>query len=277
MKIVAEIGCNHQGNFDHAISMILAAKNSGANYIKLQKRNNKECLPHHMKNVPHPNPCHSFGKTYFLHRESLELTLSQHKEISVFCNKQNIGYACSVWDLTSAADIISLQPDYIKIPSAQNTNFDLLSFVYNNFTRDVHISLGMTTAEERHKIFSVIDKYKDRTVVYWTTSEYPVPFNRIYLKELLKLKNSFPRVGFSGHHLGIAIDIAAYALGIEFLERHFTLDRTWKGSDHAASLEPSGMQKLVRDILATEQALAYKDVEMTDVEKEARHKLKTHL
>lgn len=275
IKTIAEIGCNHQGSMNLAFDLILAAKNCGVDYVKFQKRCPEVSVPVHMKNISHPEPFHSFGETYLQHRKALEFSPEQHADLFAFCQKNNVRYACSVWDIPSARHIINLKPDYIKVPSASNTNYNLLSFLFSEFDNDIHISIGMISKEEKVNLFNFLSKYKERIVVYWTTSEYPVPFERVYLGEISQLKNIFPRVGYSGHHKGISIDIAAIALGATYLERHFTLDRTLKGSDHAASLEPIGLQKLIRDINALEKAWTLKDVEMTDIEKQTRFKLKT--
>ena len=115
-------------------------------------------------------------------------------------------------------------------------------------------------------------------VIYACTSGYPVPFEDICLKEIVRLKenygNDVKAIGFSGHHLGIAVDIAALALGATYFERHYTLDRTWKGTDHAASLEPQGLQKLARDLRNVQKSLSYKQNELLDIEKVQREKLK---
>ena len=115
-------------------------------------------------------------------------------------------------------------------------------------------------------------------VLYNCTSGYPVPFKDVALLEIVYLREKYEKrvkaIGFSGHHLGIAVDIAAYTLGAEYIERHYTLDRTWKGTDHAASLEPEGIRKLVRDLYATFDALNYKVKEILDIEEVQRNKLK---
>ena len=145
---------------------------------------------------------------------------------------------------------------------------------------DVHLSFGMTTHKEEQKIidfFKAKNRAKD-LVIYACTSGYPVPFEDICLREITRLKetygNDVKAIGFSGHHLGIAVDIAALALGATYFERHFTLDRTWKGTDHAASLEPQGLQKLARDLRQTYLALQYKPKEILDIEEVQRKKLK---
>jgi N-acetylneuraminate synthase len=138
----------------------------------------------------------------------------------------------------------------------------------------------MTSKNEEEEIVSFFEK-KQRNmnlVIYDCTSGYPVPFEDICLLELVRLQNTFgarvKNIGFSGHHLGIAVDSAAVSLGAEWIERHFTLDRTWKGTDHAASLEPDGLRKLVRDCRAVAKALTYKKEDILDIESVQRNKLK---
>ena len=218
---------------------------------------------------------HSFGETYLEHREKLEFSIEQHQQLFNICREVGIGYSVSVWDVQSAQNIISLEPDYIKIPSAMNENYKLLDYLFENFNKDIHISLGMISKENRETLYKYLEDKKDRVVMYWTTSGYPVPFDELYLLELVELKKIFPRISFSGHHRGIAIDIAAFVLGnVEFIERHFTLDRTSKGSDHSASLEPLGLQRLCRDLKAVQKSLSFKKIDYTEDEKINMKKLK---
>lgn len=170
--------------------------------------------------------------------------------------------------------------EFIKIPSASNCNYEMLEWLCNNYDGEIQISFGMTTREEEENIIRLFEKNgrnKDLTV-FSCTSGYPVPFEDVCLLEISRLKESYEgivkKIGFSGHHLGIAIDIAAYTLGAEVFERHYTLDRTWKGTDHAASLEPDGLRKLKRNLAATHKALDYKKEEVLDIEKVQRNKLK---
>ncbi|MBX2965964.1 MAG: N-acetylneuraminate synthase family protein [Cyclobacteriaceae bacterium] len=279
--VVAEIGCNHKGGLEIAKELITLAKECKASYAKFQKRNPKELLTDEQYNSPHPNPMHSYGSTYGEHREKLELTKHQHRELMKFCSEIGINYTTSVWDVTSAKEIIELNPDFIKIPSACNNNFSLLEELRDNYNGDVHISFGMTTHAEEEEVVSFFEEKntaKERLVVYSCTSGYPVPFENVCLLEIKRLEETYGRrvkeIGFSGHHLGIAIDIAAYALGARWVERHFTKDRTWKGTDHAASLEPPGMSKLVRDLNAAFKSMTYKEEEILDIEKVQREKLK---
>ena len=285
--VIAEIGCNHKGDMAIAHKMIkllgtfkLLNENSYIDIVKFQKRTNKELLTPEEYNAPHPNPANSYGKTYGEHREFLEFNLEQNLQLKQWCEEEGLIYSTSTWDLTAAKEIVSLNPKLIKVPSASNLNFDMLEYLRDNYTGDVHLSFGMTTHKEEQKIidfFKAKNRAKD-LVIYACTSGYPVPFEDICLREITRLKetygNDVKAIGFSGHHLGIAVDIAALALGATYFERHFTLDRTWKGTDHAASLEPQGLQKLARDLRQTYMALQYKPKEILDIEEVQRKKLK---
>lgn len=280
-KIIAEIGCNHKGDMSIAKEMIMtAATYCKVDVVKFQKRCNRELLSPEEYNAPHPNPYNSYGETYGAHREFLEFSLDQHKQLKDWCEEYGVVYSTSVWDVTSAKEISSLQPSLIKIPSACNLNKNLLQYLCENYGGEIHISLGMTTKEEEEKIVSYLESQKRAkdVVLYNCTSGYPVPFDDICLLELSRLKTTFTNrvksIGFSGHHLGIAVDSAAVALGAEWVERHYTLDRTWKGTDHAASLEPDGVRKLARDCRAVAKALTTKEKDILDIESVQRNKLK---
>ena len=280
-NIIAEIGCNHKGDLDIAKELILLAKTSGADVAKFQKRNSKELLPEKQYNSPHPNPINSYGKTYGEHREFLEFSKDEHKKLMDYCDSINILYSTSVWDVTSAQEITMLNPKLIKVPSASNTHYEMLEVLRDEYKGDVHVSFGMTTEKEQEKLVNFFEEKQqaqNRLIVYSCTSGYPVPFKDVCLLEILKIKEKFLNrvkdIGFSGHHLGIAVDIAAYTLGAKWIERHFTKDRTWKGTDHAASLEPAGLSKLTRDLRATYESFDYKDQEVLEIEKPQREKLK---
>ena len=280
-KTIAEIGCNHMGDMNIAKELIDLAKTSGADVAKFQKRNSKELLPQEQYNSPHPNPINSYGETYGEHREFLEFSKQQHEELMDYCTTKDIIYSTSVWDVTSANEIVDLNPKLIKVPSASNTHYEMLEILRDNYKGDVHVSFGMTTKNEQDKLvefFEHNNQSKDRLIVYSCTSGYPVPFDDVCLLEILNIKERFndrvKGIAFSGHHLGISIDIAAYTLGATWIERHFTKDRTWKGTDHSASLEPSGFSKLSRDLDATYKSLSYKKQDILDIEKPQRDKLK---
>jgi len=279
--VIAEIGCNHRGSLETAFELIkIASIYCDVDAVKFQKRNPRELLSPEQYSAPHPNPANAYGKTYGEHRENLEFSLDQHRQLKAYCEEMDVIYSTSVWDLTSAKEIASLKPQFIKIPSACNLNFEMLGWLADNYDGDLHISFGMTTHEEEEKVVRFFEQKRKakNLVIYSCTSGYPVSFEDICLLEITRLKNTFDsrvkEIAFSGHHLGIAADIAAMTLGARWIERHYTLDRTWKGTDHAASLEPDGLRRLVRDARNVAHALNAKKTEMLECELVQRAKLK---
>jgi len=241
------------GQMEIAKSLIeIAARYCHADAIKFQKRCPKELLTPEQYNDPHPNPANSYGDTYGAHREFLEF----EKEIT------------------------SLNPRFIKIPSACNTHFEMLQWLCDNYEGEIQLSFGMTTHEEEEKVVQLFEKNQRAKdlILYNCTSGYPVPYKDVCLLELTRMKEMYEgrvkAIGFSGHHLGIAVDIAAYTLGAEYIERHYTLDRTWKGTDHAASLEPDSFLELVKELHNVHDALTYKSQEILPIEQVQRDKLK---
>lgn len=279
--VIAEIGCNHKGDMEIAKELIKVAKIfCNVDAVKFQKRNNKELLTEEQYNQPHPNPINSYGDTYGAHREFLEFDINQHRDLKDYCESIGITYSTSVWDLTSAKEIASLNPDFIKIPSACNNNVEMLEWLCDNYKGELHISTGMTTKDEIEGLVNLF-KRKSRNkdlVLYNCTSGYPVPFKDVCLLDINLLREKYAadvkHIGFSGHHLGIAVDVAAYTLGANIIERHYTIDRTWKGTDHAASLEPMGLRKLTRDVNAVYDALQFKNQDILPIEQVQRDKLK---
>jgi sialic acid synthase len=291
IEIIAEVGCNHKGDFDIACEMIrTAAAFCRADVVKFQKRCNKELLSDEEYRRPHPVPENSYGETYGDHREYLEFDVDQHRDLMTECARNNIKYSTSVWDLTSAIEMASLNPSFLKIPSATNQHFELQNWLCENFGGEIHVSTGMTT---RREIRDLVQFYETRgraddLVLYSCTSGYPVASEDVCLLEIGNLMDEFGGrvrgVGFSGHHLGIATDIAALTIGrlrendnkgsFTHIERHFTLDRSWKGTDHAASLEPDGLRRLCRDVQNVSKALSFKSEDILPVEQVQRDKLK---
>ena len=279
--IIAEAGCNHKGEMKIARDLIaVAALYCHADAIKFQKRCVKELLTPEQYNAPHPNPANAYGKTYGEHREFLEFNVEQHKQLKAWCDEFGIIYSTSVWDLTSAKEITGINPQFIKIPSACNNHFTMLQWLCDNYGGEIQLSFGMTTHAEEEKIIDLFVKNgrnKD-LVIFDCTSGYPVPYEDVCLLELTRLKNAYgntvKKIGFSGHHLGTAVDIAAYTLGAEVIERHYTLNKKWKGTDHAASLEPDEFKSLVTDMNNVQQALTFKTQEILPIEQVQRDKLK---
>ncbi len=280
-KVIAEIGCNHMGDFNIAKELISLAKHSGAKYVKFQKRNNKELLTKEQYEAPHPVPENSYGNTYGEHREFLEFSKEQHKQLKEYCDSIDVIYSTSVWDVTSAKEMIDFEPEFLKVPSACNNNFEMLRILRDDFKGQVQLSIGMTSREEVEEIvkfFEETNQAKSRLLIYSCTSGYPVPFEDVSLLEINWLyenyENRIYEIGFSGHHLGIAVDVAAYTLGARWIERHFTKDIKWKGTDHSASLMPDGLRRLNRDLNATYKALNFKSNDILPIEQVQRDKLK---
>lgn len=279
--IIAEAGCNHMGQMRIAKQLIeIAASFCKADAIKFQKRCPRELLTPEQYNAPHPNPKNSYGKTYGEHREFLEFSAKQHQQLKEWCEEFGIIYSTSVWDMTSAKEIAAINPKFIKIPSACNNNYDMLQWICDNYEGEIQLSLGMTTHDEEKKIIELFEKNgrNNDLIIFACTSGYPVPYEDICLLELNRLYKEFGNtvkdIGFSGHHIGTAIDIAAYTLGANVIERHYTLDKSWKGTDHAASLEPEEFKVLVRDLNRVHIAMTKKTEEILPIEKIQRDKLK---
>ena len=234
-------------------------------------------------NKPHPVQENSFGMSYGKHRDYLEFNIKEHEYLYQICKKNKIKYATSVWEIKSAQAILNskIKLDYIKIPSACNLDFELLNFLTKKFKRKIHLSSGMTTGKELKKIieFFVKRRRNKDLILYLCTSSYPCDVRDVCLLDLVKFKKQYGDVvgdiAFSGHHLGISTDIAAYTLGAKYIERHFTLNRAWKGTDQSASLEPTGLYKLCRDLNNTFLSFTSKNGKLLNSEKEQRVKLKS--
>lgn len=279
--VVLEVGCNHMGQLELAKKMIeSAAYTCRVSAVKFQKRNNFESLSTEQRNAPHPHPENSYGKTYGEHRDFLEFTLEQHATLKKHCESCGVVYSTSVWDLTSAKEIASLNPQYIKIPSAQNTNFKMLEWLCENYKGEIQVSLGMTTPQEEDQIFELFKRYDNLSnlTLMACTSGYPIANDEACLLEIVRLKEKFggliKRIGVSGHYTNSSLDIASYVLGVEVIERHFTFDKTWKGTDHSASMIPDEVIKLMEDLDAVSKALKYKETALLPVEEVQHKKLK---
>lgn len=284
-NFVAEIGCNHLGSMDLAKEHIdVFSSFSQAKIMKFQKRTLMNLMTPEEYQAPHPHPEFAHGQTYGEHRENLEFNMQQHQELFNYCQNKNLQYACSAWDLQAAMDLVRYLPGlaYIKIPSASNLNFKMMSYILENSFCDLHVSLGMTTRQEIDQILDFLAQKNSekRAVVYACTSGYPLAFEDVYLLEITRLKemcaSQFLGIGFSNHALGIAMDIAAATLGATWIERHVVTCRsTIRHTDAAASLEPDGVRKLIRDLSALEKALKFKNSDhLPEVEKVQRQKLK---
>lgn len=253
--VIAEAGINHQGEVAIAKKLIQKAKECGADAVKFQKRTISRILTREGLEASYENP-NSFGKTYGEHKEALELSEADYSELLEFCNENEIMFCASGWDEESIDFLDSLGMAFFKMASADLTNIPLLVHTAKK-GKPMILSTGMANLDQVKTAYNAIKDINSQIAVLQCTSTYPSVFEEINLNVLHTYKQEFPEavIGFSGHEKGIAIPPVAVGLGAKIIERHFTLDRTMKGGDHAASLEPAGFEKMVRDIRHTEIAL----------------------
>jgi N-acetylneuraminate synthase len=249
--IIAEIGINHNGDLELAKKMIDTASIAGCDAVKFQKRTPELCVPVEQRNLIRETP---WGlMTYMEYRERVEFGKEDYEKINRYCNEKGIAWFASCWDVASVDFIEEFSPVCHKIASASLTDHDLLRRL--NFTgRPIILSTGMSTMTEIHNAVSLLDQ--DRLLIAHSTSSYPCKPNELNLRMIQTLKQEFDcPIGYSGHEVGLQTTCAAVAVGACFVERHLTLDRAMWGSDQAASVEPGGFIRLVRDIRVIEAAL----------------------
>jgi N-acetylneuraminate synthase/sialic acid synthase len=253
--VIAEVGHNHQGNLELCKKIFLKAKQCGASAVKLQKRSNKNLFSKSMYNQLYNSP-NSYAKTYGAHREKLEFNLKQYKELKKYCKKINIDFFSTAFDLKSADFLISLKLFPIKIASGDCTNHQLLDYLGRKKIPMI-ISTGGTKQSEVVESYNLLKKYYNNFSILQCTSGYPPAFKDLNLNVIKTYKRIFNDIliGYSGHENGISMPISAYTLGAQIIEKHFTIDRTLKGTDQSLSLGPSGMSRLVRDLNRAYDAL----------------------
>lgn len=248
--IVAEIGINHNGDLELAKKLIRAARESGCDAVKFQKRTVEVVYTAEELSRPRENP---FGPTNGHLKRGLEFGWKQHEDIDRFCREQGMLWFSSCWDEAAVDFIERFNPPCYKIASASITDDNLLKH-HRKFGRPVILSTGMSTMAQIDHAVEVLGK-RDLILLH-TTSTYPAKIEELNLRviNLLKSRYGVP-VGYSGHEVGLAPSVAAAALGACLIERHITLDRAMWGSDQAASVEPQGFVRLVKDIRAVEASL----------------------
>ena len=246
--VIAEIGHNHQGNVDTAKKMIKAAVDAGASAVKLQKRENRYLFTAAYYDRPY-NSENSFGNTYGEHREFLEFNQDQYKELQNYSNELGAIFFATAFDFKSADFLQNLNVPAFKIASGDLKNLPLINYLAD-FGKPLIISTGGGCQEDIDRVVESLESKKAQYSILQCTAGYPPTWNELNLRVISTLRNRFPNpvIGFSSHDNGIAMSVAAYALGARIIEKHFTLNRTFKGTDHAFSLEPQGLSKLVRDL-----------------------------
>ena len=246
--IIAEIGNNHQGDIELCKKMFNTAKDCGATAVKLQKRDNKELFCKALYNSPY-NSEHTFGKTYGQHRDFLELDRDQYKELIDHAKQIGITLFATAFDFPSADFLADLDMPAFKLASGDLTNTPLLKHIAG-FNKPMIISTGGADMADIRRAYAAVSPINKQIVLLQCTAGYPPAWEELNLNVIRTLRDEFPDVvvGLSSHDSGIAMSLVAYCLGARMIEKHFTLNRAMQGTDHAFSLEHSGLRKLVRDL-----------------------------
>jgi len=249
--VVAEIGINHNGDLDIAKRMIKAAKATGVDAVKFQKRTPELCVPPEQRNVMRETPWGYI--TYLDYRRKIEFDEAEYDEIDRYCKELGMDWFVSVWDELAVDFMEKYQPIAYKVPSAALTDHGLLRHLRKT-GRPLILSTGMSTMEHIRRAVEIIGL--EDVVICHTTSAYPCDPDELNLRMIQTLKSEYDcPIGYSGHEVGLIPSVVAVALGACLVERHFTLDRAMWGSDQAASVEPGGFERLVKYIRVTEMAL----------------------
>lgn len=270
--VIAEAGINHNGSLEIAKQLIDAAVEAGCDAVKFQKRTPHMSLPPHLWNVERDTP---WGErmTYLEYRQKIELGPQDYLEIIRYCEQKEILFSASPWDINAADTVFALGAPFIKIASASVTNLELVEHIAS-FGRPVVMSTGMCSLTDIHKAASLLLQKVPELALLVCTSTYPAKPENLHLKRIHTLQDEFPEciVGYSGHEPGLWTTLCAVAMGARVIERHLTLDRSMPGTDQAASVEPRGMQLLVREIRNFQQAqgsgeLRVQECEYKDIER----------
>jgi N-acetylneuraminate synthase/sialic acid synthase len=246
--VIAEVGHNHQGDVEKCKQIFLKAKECGADAVKLQKRNNKKLFTAQLYDSPYDNE-NSFGDTYGQHREYLEFGQEQYKELQKFCRDIGIIFFATAFDFDSADFLARLDMPAFKIASGDLKSIPLIKHI-GEFGKPMIISTGGGTMEDIKRVHDAVKPINPQFCFLHCVASYPNQPEEMNLKAITTLRESFPDVviGLSDHYNGIVMASVAYVLGARIVEKHFTLNHSWKGTDHALSLEPIGMQKMIRDL-----------------------------
>lgn len=282
--IIGEIGQNHNGSVELAKLLIdnisLTVKEErfgltfkGMNAIKLTKRDLDYELSTSQMNMPYPSP-HSFGKTYGEHRKALELTYEQHQEIFFYAKSFQLDVVETLCAISCLKTLDFFRPDYLKIASRDITNLPLIEALAETKI-PIIVSTGMTSEKELDTAIAIITKKHEHISILHCTSQYPTEPKHVNLNTIPYLKKKYPdySIGFSDHTIGISIPVAAVAMGAQIIEKHITLDRRMKGTDHIGSLGPEGQFRMVRDIRLLEASMGVEALSMKEGAEENKKKL----
>ena len=271
--IIAEIGNNHNGNLQIAFELIKKAKEAGADAVKFQVKDIELAFDKESLDKPYSGP-NSFGKTYREHKLALEFSENQIKEVYQFAKKINIICFATPFDVNSVELLERIGNPIYKISSFHVTDLNLIEKIAK-INKPILMSTGMSTIKEIETAVNLIRKYTDKIALFQCTSCYPTDDKDVNLRVIPALKNRFNcPVGFSGHERGTSISVAAVALDACMIEKHFTLDRTMKGPDHASSVEPIGLKSIADRIKKIFDALGSEEKYVLDCELNNRKKFR---
>jgi N-acetylneuraminate synthase/sialic acid synthase len=246
--VIAEIGHNHQGNLETAKEMFRVAKECGADAVKLQKRDNRALYTKELYDKPYENR-NSYGKTYGEHREALEFGWKEYIELNEYAKEIGIQMFATAFDFSSADFLAKLDVPAFKIASGDLKNIPLLTYIAK-FQKPMIVSTGGATMTDVKNAYDAIMPINQQLCLLQCTAGYPAEFSELNLRVITTYRERFPNivVGLSSHDNGIVMAVAACVLGARVVEKHFTLNRTWKGTDQSFSLGPIGLKKMVRDL-----------------------------
>lgn len=253
--VIAEVGHNHQGSVETAKELFKAAKECGADAVKLQKRDNRSLYTRQMYDKPYENE-NSYGATYGAHREALEFEWDEYFELSRYAKELGITFFATAFDFKSADFLEKLNVPAYKIASGDLKNIPLIKYVAQ-FKKPLVISTGAGDMNDVQRVYDALMPINPHFTLLQCTCTYPAKFEELDLNVITTFRKKFPNtvIGLSSHDNGIAMAVAGYVLGARVVEKHFTLNRTMKGTDHVFSLEPVGLRKMVRDLKRTRMAL----------------------
>jgi len=271
--VIAEIGHNHQGSVETCKQLFKAAKEAGAHAVKLQKRDNRSLFTQAFYDAPY-NSENAYGPTYGLHREALEFDEAQYRELKAYAESLDIVFFATAFDFKSADFLEALDMPCYKIASGDITNIPLIQHVAR-FGKPVIVSTGAATMEDVARVYEAVMPINPQLAILQCTATYPTEPEVLDLRVIETYQRAFPDiiVGLSDHFSGIAMGPVSYVLGARIIEKHFTLNRAMRGTDHVFSLEPAGLRKMVRDLKRTRVALGDGTKTMRDAERIARQKM----
>ena len=271
--VIAEIGHNHQGDVEKAKEMFHVAKWCGADAVKLQKRNNRDLFTRAIYNAPYDHE-NSFGKTYGSHREALEFGREEYRELQRYAREIGITFFATAFDFKSVDFLADLDMPAFKIASGDLKNTPLQRHIAD-FGKPMFLSTGGGTLDDVKRAYDTIIPINPQLCIMQCAASYPARVEDLNLRVITRYKAQFPDavIGLSDHQNGIAMAVVGYLLGAQVVEKHFTLNRALKGTDHSYSLEPVGMRKLVRDLRRVSLALGSEEKAPLDCEIKPLHKM----